>query len=91
MSYFERESLCTVDETRTGHDVYVQVLQHIEDEDGVPQMAVEAGTSSGMVVKVNESSGKQMLTLAEDGSLEMVEVACWDDVHSSHSNPDVPF
>ncbi|XP_046469721.1 uncharacterized protein [Neodiprion pinetum] len=79
------------DVNMTGHEVYVRVLQHVEDEHGNPQVAVESNSNAGMVVSVKEGSGKQMLTLAEDGSLEMVEVTSWDDVHSSQSDPDLPF
>lgn len=79
------------DAATSGHGMYVRVLQHVGVDDGDPQVAVRTGTAADMVVNVKESSGKQMLTLAEDGSLEMVEVACWDDVDASHPDSDIPF
>ncbi|XP_012281999.1 uncharacterized protein LOC105700589 isoform X2 [Orussus abietinus] len=78
------------------HDqpVYVRVVRDVTDIDGIPHSAAVRNSNAepGMIVKVvKDSSSKQLLTLSEDESLEMVEVACWDDVHPPDENPDISF
>ncbi|XP_012269391.2 uncharacterized protein LOC105693800 [Athalia rosae] len=85
------ENIITSDATRSGHEVYVRVLQQVDDEERDSSMEVATCTSGEMMMKMKDGTGKQMLTLAEDGSLEMVEVTSWDDIHTSQPDPDMHF
>ncbi|XP_015600911.1 uncharacterized protein LOC107270420 isoform X2 [Cephus cinctus] len=80
------QGIIAADSSTASHPLLVRVLQHvdIEQEQLQSQDIIGTNTAPGMMVKVKENyGGKQMLTLTEDGSLEMVEVACWDDVQPS--------
>ncbi|XP_046813024.1 uncharacterized protein LOC124421644 isoform X2 [Vespa crabro] len=79
------------DETSTSDQpMYVRVLQHINVNENFMHPTELASTHSDvdMMVKVKDSSTKQLLTLTEDGNLEMVEVACWNDEQSTDPDPD---
>ncbi|KAK2583502.1 hypothetical protein KPH14_009462 [Odynerus spinipes] len=70
--------------------MYVRVLQHINVNESFMHPTELASTHNDvdMMIKVKDSSTKQLLTLTEDGNLEMVEVACWNDVQPGTPDPD---
>lgn len=72
--------------------LFVQVLQPIEINAQSPDSTMMASNSeTELLVKLKDNSGKQILTLTEDGNLEMVDVACWNDVQPSESQSSITF
>ena len=57
----------------------------VDQSSSIPVSTPEGGM---MIAKGKNPTAKQMLTLAEDGSLEMVTVDNWDDVNTSEPDPD---
>lgn len=37
-------------------------------------------SDTDLAIKLKDGPGKQILTLTEDGNLEMAEVTCWNDL-----------
>ncbi|XP_014602128.1 PREDICTED: uncharacterized protein LOC106785856 [Polistes canadensis] len=70
--------------------MYVRILQHINVNDNFMHPTELASTHNDvdMMVKVKDNSTKQLLTLTEDGNLEMVEVTCWNDMQPIDPDPD---
>lgn len=69
--------------------MYVRVLQHINvNENFMHPTELTSTHNDDMMVKVKDSSTKQLLTLTEDGNLEMVEVSCWNDVQPGTPDAD---
>ncbi|XP_076625906.1 uncharacterized protein LOC143344103 [Colletes latitarsis] len=66
----------------TNQPIYVRVLQPIEINETPTHstMMTVSNSDTDLAMKLKDSSGKQILTLTEDGNLEMTEVACWNDL-----------
>lgn len=48
-------------------------------------------SDTDLAMKLKDNSEKQILTLTEDGNLEMTEIACWNDIQSSESQSNIMF
>lgn len=73
--------------------LYVRVLQPLEiSEDSIidPTMLTTSTSNPGIVIKVKDNGAKQILSLTEDGNLEMMEVT-WNDVHSLEGDSKLTF
>ncbi|XP_053995630.1 uncharacterized protein LOC128885557 [Hylaeus anthracinus] len=66
----------------TNQPIYIRVLQPIEiNETPVHStMMAVSNSDADLAIKLKDSSGKQILTLTEDGNLEMTDVTCWNDL-----------
>lgn len=62
--------------------IYVRVLQPVEINETPThsEMMAVSNSDTDLTIKLKDSSGKQILTLTEDGNLEMTDVACWNDL-----------
>ncbi|KOC69541.1 hypothetical protein WH47_05484 [Habropoda laboriosa] len=76
----------------TGQPIYVRVLQPVEINEAPTQSAMMVSNSdTDLALKLKDNSEKQILTLTEDGNLEMTEITCWNDIQSSESQPNIIF
>ena len=77
----------------TGQSIYVRVLQPVEinESSTTSTMMGVSNSDTDLAIKLKDSSGKQILTLTEDGHLEMTEVTCWGDLQSSESQSNITF
>lgn len=77
----------------TGQSIYVRVLQPVEinESSTTSTMMGVSNSDTDLAIKLKDSSGKQILTLTEDGHLEMTEVTCWSDLQSSESQSNITF
>ncbi|KAG9436733.1 hypothetical protein HZU67_01690 [Apis mellifera carnica] len=78
----------------TGQPIYVRILQPVEINETPTHSSVMASHSDGitdLAIKLKDNSEKQILTLTEDGNLEMAEIACWNDIQSSESQSNIMF
>ncbi|KAG7203623.1 hypothetical protein KM043_013660 [Ampulex compressa] len=76
--------------TMPNHPIYVRVLQHDASKEFINSTIVSGpNLEMDLLTKSKDDAGKQMLTLTESGSLEMVEVTCWNDTPSS--DPGIAF
>nr|XP_031839012.1 uncharacterized protein LOC116429810 isoform X2 [Nomia melanderi] len=87
------QNILTSDNTTTGQPIYVRVLQPVEINETPIHSAMLAisNSNSDLSMKLKDSSGKQVLTLTEDGRLEMTEMECWNDIQSSELQPNITF
>lgn len=76
-----------------GQSIYVRVLQPVEINESSTNSAMMSVSNSDtdLTIKLKDSSGKQILTLTEDGHLEMTEVTCWSDLQPSESQSNITF
>ncbi|XP_033331088.2 uncharacterized protein LOC117223071 [Megalopta genalis] len=87
------QNILTSDNVPSGQSIYVRVLQPVEINETPmhPTMIAASNTDLDLSMKFKDNSGKQVLTLTEDGSLEMTEVSCWNDIHPSESQSNITF
>ncbi|XP_076288202.1 uncharacterized protein LOC143212848 isoform X2 [Lasioglossum baleicum] len=87
------QNILASDNGTPGQPLYVRVLQPIEINETPMQSTMVAipNSDSDLSIKLKDSSGKQVLTLTEDGNLEMTEVACWNDIHPSEPRSNITF
>ncbi|XP_076643758.1 uncharacterized protein LOC143353992 [Halictus rubicundus] len=87
------QNILASDNGTPGQPIYVRVLQPIEINETPMQSTMVAIPNSDpdLSIKLKDSSGKQVLTLTEDGNLEMTEVACWNDIHPSEPRSNLTF
>lgn len=77
------QNILTSDNTSMNNQpIYVRVLQPVEINETPThsEMMAVSNSDTDLTIKLKDSSGKQILTLTEDGNLEMTDVACWNDL-----------
>ncbi|XP_046141423.1 uncharacterized protein LOC114882299 [Osmia bicornis bicornis] len=80
------QNILTSDDS-SGQPIYVRVLQPVEiNETSTHSTIMASNSDADLTMKFKDNSDKQILTLTEDGNLEMTEIACWNDIQSSQSN-----
>ncbi|CAK9805047.1 hypothetical protein ANTPLA_LOCUS4301 [Anthophora plagiata] len=87
------QNILTSDNISTnGQPIYVRVLQPVEINEAPTQPAMMVSNSdTDLAMKLKDNSEKQILTLTEDGNLEMTEISCWNDIQSSESQSNIIF
>ncbi|XP_026666508.1 uncharacterized protein LOC108632751 isoform X2 [Ceratina calcarata] len=76
----------------TGPSIYVRVLQPVEINETPTHSAMMMSTSdTDLAMKLKDNSEKQILTLTEDGNLEIADIAYWDDIQTSESQSNMIF
>ncbi|XP_017752444.1 PREDICTED: uncharacterized protein LOC108545379 [Eufriesea mexicana] len=87
------QNILTSDNTSaTGQPIYVRILQPVEVNEAPTHSTVMVSHSdTDLAIKLKDNSEKQILTLTEDGNLEMAEIACWNDIQSSESQTNIMF
>lgn len=81
------QEMCYIIDDSSGQPIYVRVLQPVEINETTTHSTIMASNSDAdLTMKFKDNSDKQILTLTEDGNLEMAEIACWNDIQSSQSN-----
>ncbi|XP_076230805.1 uncharacterized protein LOC143176989 [Calliopsis andreniformis] len=87
------QHILTSDSTpATGQSIYVRVLQPVEiNESSNSAIMTMPNSDTDIAIKLKDNSGKQILTLTEDGNLEMTEVTCWNDLQSSEPQSNITF
>ncbi|KZC13952.1 hypothetical protein WN55_06303 [Dufourea novaeangliae] len=88
------QNILTSDNTASSQPIYVRVLQPVEINEA-PTHSTMVGVSKSdsdlSIKQFKDSSGKQILTLTEDGNLEMTEVPCWNNMQSSESQSNMTY
>ncbi|CAL7944875.1 unnamed protein product [Xylocopa violacea] len=90
---YAMQNILTSDNTSAaGQSIYVRVLQPVEINETPehPSMMI-SNSDTDLTMKLKDSTEKQILTLTDDGNLEMTEIACWTDIQSSESQSNIMF
>ncbi|XP_033351109.1 uncharacterized protein LOC117234228 [Bombus vosnesenskii] len=86
------QNILTADNTTVTQPIYVRILQPVEINEAPTHPAVMVSHSdTDLALKLKDNSEKQILTLTEDGNLEMTEIACWNDMQSSETQSNMMF
>ncbi|KAK9300663.1 hypothetical protein QLX08_006703 [Tetragonisca angustula] len=84
--------LTSENNSANGQPIYVRILQPVETNEAPTHPTVMVSHSdTDLTMKLKDNSEKQILTLTEDGNLEMTEIACWNDIQSSESQSNLMF
>ncbi|XP_043278725.1 uncharacterized protein pzg isoform X2 [Venturia canescens] len=73
---------------RDGQPLFMRVLQQLGVNDELGQTSLIPMINNDVMVKTKENPSKQMLTLAEDGSLQMVAIDCWNEENQTDCVPE---
>ncbi|XP_076387817.1 uncharacterized protein LOC100878196 isoform X2 [Megachile rotundata] len=74
-----------------GQPIYVRVLQPIEINETTHPTIMTSNSNVDLTMKLKDNSDKQILTLTEDGNLEMTDITCWNDIQSSETQSNIIF